>query len=757
MDHRRHAITLQHPDRYATGPCRGIDVAAVLTLGLCILVAAGTGCQPPPKSPAASAVRPTPLADPQQPRADAASPAGYIAAKPQAKASPSVPRPVPADCPPTAESTDAGHPPVKTESTAPVQVPLEQMMPEGKDEPKPAAEPQKHITPITEANMPLLKPGMADELVSVNFDNVDIRAVLKTVGEITGINFIPHESVTGTVTVMSPTPIRLGDIYSFLQSILDVHGYATIETPNAVKVVPKAEAAKNHLQVRIGADPAYIPMTDTVLTQIVPLKYADAAEVSQIIEPILSTGAQMTTYPRTNSLMITDTSANIHHIAEVIQQLDVEGSKEKVLLFPLTHASAQVMSEQVSRILDKSKGAAGPQPPRPNGAATTVGGNPRVLPDERTNSLIVIANEPDIATVTKLVGQLDVERPVGMNNVNVIYLKNADANEVARSLEKALLSMKLTSAAQTAPQVQVTPDASTNALVIVASPQDFEVISQITEKLDIVREQVLVEMLILEVTEESLQEIGVDWATLDEAVTDSVRGFGMTNLGPRVNFLSGTAEGLAVGAWQAGAEGVKIGAILQALAKQSGVNILSTPHILTSNHRKAKIIVGENRPFVMQSRITETTDPVTPTVIKSFEYKDVGITLEITPHISQGGLIRLEIKSEFTKLIEDITTTSLDTPTTAKRRAETVVTMGTGATVVIGGLIRDDKTKTVTKVPLVGDLPVIGALFRSQRDRTQKTNLLMFITPHVMSDQKDLEEMTRQKKEEMAPALEANR
>jgi general secretion pathway protein D len=344
-----------------------------------------------------------------------------------------------------------------------------------------------------------------------------------------------------------------------------------------------------------------------------------------------------------------------------------------------------------------------------------------------------------------------------MNNVHVVYLKNGDANDVARSLEKALVSMKLTGTTQTTTQIQVTADASTNALVVVASPQDFEVIAQITEKLDIVREQVLVEMLILEVSEESLREIGVDWATLDDAVANSVRGFGMTNLGPRLNFLSGTAEGLSVGAWQAGAEGLKIGAILQALEKQSGVNILSTPHILTSNHRKAKIIVGENRPFVVQSRITENTDPITPTVIKSFEYKDVGITLEITPHISQGGLIRLEINSEFTKLIEDVTTTSLETPTTAKRTAQTVVTMGSGATVVIGGLIRDDTIKTVKKVPLFGDLPVVGALFRSQRDRSQKTNLLLFITPHVMSDQDDLLEMTSKKKEEMDAAREASR
>jgi general secretion pathway protein D len=228
----------------------------------------------------------------------------------------------------------------------------------------------------------------------------------------------------------------------------------------------------------------------------------------------------------------------------------------------------------------------------------------------------------------------------------------------------------------------------------------------------------------------------------------------MTNLGPRVNFLSGTAEGLSVGAWRASGDGVQIGAIVQALQKQSGVNILSTPSIVTSNHRKATIIVGDNRPFVTESRITESTDPINPTVIKSFEYKDVGITLEVTPHVSQGGLIRLEIDSEFTKLIEDVTTLSLDTPATAKRTAETVVTMGSGATVVIGGLIRDDTTHAVKKIPLMGDLPLVGVLFRSERDRTQKTNLLLFITPHIMSSQDDLLKMTDKKREEMAPALE---
>ncbi|GAH58010.1 unnamed protein product, partial [marine sediment metagenome] len=264
---------------------------------------------------------------------------------------------------------------------------------------------------------------------------------------------------------------------------------------------------------------------------------------------------------------------------------------------------------------------------------------------------------------------------------------------------------------------------------------------------------VLVEMLIIEVSEDSLIEIGIDWATLDEAVEDSVRFFGATSFGPRVDFAAGNLEGLAVGAWRGSGSDIRIGSILHALEKVSGVNILSTPHITTSNHHKAKIIVGENIPYVIESRITEA-DPLTPTVIDTFEYKDVGISLEITPHISQGGLIRLEIDTEFTKLIEGVTGTSVNTPTTAKRQAQTIVSMNSGSTIVIGGLIRDDKTTIEKKIPFVGDLPLVGGLFRFQRDRLQKTNLLIFITPHVMGSQKDMEQITERKRKEMKPALE---
>ena len=596
----------------------------------------------------------------------------------------------------------------------------------------------------------LAKPAMADELVSVNFDQVDIRIMLKTIGDITGINFIVDDSVRGTVTVISPTKIPLGEIYKVLESILEVKGYAAVPAGNFVKIVPRTEAVKGNLQVRIGNNPSEIPENDSVVTQIIPLSFADAAEVSQIIKPLLTASSHLATYPTTNSILITDTSSNIHHVAKIIQKLDITGSKEQVSLIELKHASAEVLSEQIARIMEKTKAASlNPANTRSSPQLQT---NMKILPDVRTNSLIVVANAQDTVAIRELAQQLDVQRPRGTNNVHVVYLKNAPAKETAQSLTQALADLRIAGAIKPDRQVQVTADEGTNALIITASPQDFEVISEIIEKLDIVREQVLVEMLIVEVSEDSLQEIGIDWATLDQAVSGSVRFFGSTNFGPRVDFLAGDLEGLGVGAWKKNGTTTTIGPILHALEKISGVNILSTPHILTSNHNKARIIVGENRPFVTQSRITET-DPLTPTVIKTFEYKDVGITLEITPHISQGGLVRLEIDSEFTKLVETVTTLSEDTPTIAKRQAQTVVSMNSGSTVVIGGLIRDDKVTVEKKVPLVADIPIVGGLFRLKRDQLQKTNLLIFITPYVLGSQQDLEQITDKKRQEVDSEL----
>jgi len=595
-------------------------------------------------------------------------------------------------------------------------------------------------------HMPLLsEPGTADNLISLDFDQADIRIFIKTVGHLTGINFLIDDNVRGTVTLISPTKIRIGEVYRILESVLQIKGYAAVPAGQIVKIVPRAEATKSNLLIRVGNNPELIPVDDSLVTQIIPLRFAEATEISSVLSSLVSTGSQITTYPKTNTIILTDTSSNIHRIARIVQEFDIEGAQENIIVIRLKYGSARTISEQITQIMQRSRVI-----PRTRSARTVSPGTNdmlKILPDDRTNSLVIVANPNDIEMIRDLVTKLDVERPLEASNVHVLYLKHAEAKEVEKSLSAVLGKLSTGVTGKSLEPLQITADESTNSLIVVASPQDYTTIEDMIEKLDIVREQVLVEFQIIEASEDVLKKIGVDWATLDEAISDSVRGFGFTNLGPRIEAASGNLEGLGVGVFKKAGDETKIGAILNMLEKHSGINVLSTPHILTSNHQEATIIVADNVPYVKQSRVTET-DLLAPTAIRTFDFKDVGIELKVTPHVSQGGFVRLEIDASFTKLIEGATGLGSETPTTAQRKAQTVISIMSGTTVVIGGLMRDDKENVEKKIPLLGDIPLIGGLFKVNKDRIQKTNLLLFITPHVLADREDLIKITELKQQQ---------
>lgn len=598
----------------------------------------------------------------------------------------------------------------------------------------------------SELHMPfLLDPGTADKLVSIDFDQVDIRIVVKTISHLTGINFLLDDSARGTVTLISPTRIRVGEVYKVFESILQVKGYAAVPAGKIVKIVPRAEAAKSNMLIRVGNDPELIPIDDSLVTQIIPLRFADVTQITSLLSPLVSTGGHVVTYPQTNTIILTDTSSGVHRIAKILQELDIEGAKDNIEVIRLKYGSARTISDQITQIMQRSR--VSPSTRSVRTVSPKAGAMMKILADDRTNSLIVVAKPGDIETVRNLIAMLDVERPLEASNVHVIYLNHAEAKDIEKSLSAVLGKLATRITDKSREPLQITADESTNSLIVVASPQDYKIIENMIEKLDIVREQVLVEFQIIEASDDVLQEIGVDWATLDEAVADSVRGFAFTNLGTRIEAVSGNLEGLGVGVFKKVGDETEIGAILKVLEKHSGVNILSTPHILTSNHQEATIVVADNVPYVKQSRVTEF-DPATPTAIRTFDFKDVGIDLKVTPHVSQGGFVRLEIDASFTKLIEGATGLSSETPTTAQRKVTTVISIVSGTTVVIGGLIRDDKENVEKKIPLLGDIPLLGALFRVNRDRIQKTNLLLFITPHVLVDKEDLVEITRLKQQQ---------
>lgn len=592
----------------------------------------------------------------------------------------------------------------------------------------------------------LLEPGAANRLISLDFNQVDIRIFIKTIGQLTGINFLVDDKISGTVTLISPSKIRLGEVYSVFESVLQTKGFAAIPAGSLVKIMPRADGGRSNLPIRVGCDPAEIPVDDGSVTQIMPLKHADVAQVSTIVTALVSTGGQVTAFAETNTIIITDTSSAIHRAAKIVRELDVEGPQDNVEVVRLKYASAGKICEQVTQILQRGQAQSRlrrPATPAPQEASSPM----KILPDERTNSVIVVAGPSDADMARGIIARLDIERPLEAENVHVIYLEHAQAKEIEKAISAAVGKITVPAGPETTQPLQITSDESTNSLIVMCSPQDYRLIAEMVKKLDIVREQVLVEFQIIEASDNVLKQLGFDWATLDEAVADSVRGFGFTNLGPRVEAASGDLQGVGIGLWKDVDGTPQIAAILQALEKNSSVNILSTPHILTSNHQEATITVADNVPYVSQSRVTEF-DPATPTAIQTFDFKDVGIILKVRPHVSGTGLVRMEIEATFSKLIEGMTGLGAETPTTAKREAKTIISIMSGSTVVIGGLMRDDKEKVEKKVPLLGDLPLVGVLFKSTQSRLQKTNLLLFITPHVLADRDSLTEMTERKKRE---------
>ncbi|MFO8009158.1 MAG: type II secretion system secretin GspD [Candidatus Brocadiia bacterium] len=668
-----------------------------------------------------------------------------------------VPEPTAEDVPPEpaepAPSVPAGaedaEPPQTAPAPEPVRSPAEVLL-TAEETPQDESE---EAPPGTELHFPALEAaGTAEREVTLNFDQVDIKTVVKTVSQITGLNFLLDDAVRGQVTLISPTPVRAKEVYSVLESVLASKGYAAVPSGNMVKVLPLAEAVREPMLSGTGAEPADMPSGDTVMTQLIPLRYVRVEKIRDAVTQLASTGAKVITRPEANSLLVIGTAANIRHMASVIGKLDTPQARRQLAVYRLKHASARDLARQLERLLEAGLPQAeqgGGQPGRRGGAPA--GPTPRevkttILPDDRTNALIVMAAAPTIETVGKLVETLDVERARDSGNIRVVYLQHARAETLKASIEAAAAGLG-SEAGENAVQPRVTADVPTNSLIVTASPSDYSVIADIIEKLDIAQEQVLVEMCIAEASEDATRDLGIEWATVDPP-SDNMRGFGYTDFGLRLEDAAGTLEGLAVGAFKQGSEGdTKIAAIVKALERDSRVDILSKPLIVTSDNEDAEIFVGQDVPFVKQSRVTET-DPATPTAIRTFEFKDVGIRLIITPHVSTGGIVVLEIESQFTAIVEPVTGLGQETPTTAKREAKTVVSIMSGATVVIGGLMRDDQVKSTSKVPLLGDLPVIGALFRRTRRTTQKTNLLLFISPHVLTSTEELAAASERKSAE---------
>ncbi len=617
-----------------------------------------------------------------------------------------------------------------------------------------------------EAQIPK-KPLPEDALITMDFQDADLGVVIKFMGELTGKNFLVSDQVRGKVTVISPKKITVREAYKIFESVLEMNGYTAVMGDDAIKIIPSAAARQSGLEIREGKAAKDVAPEDRMISQVIPLEYASADEVRNLFASSISKEGMIISYKPTNHLIITDRASNIHRLLKIIEQIDVRVVEEKITVFSLEYASAKSLADKMNQLMagDQRQPAPG-RPPASVAAQRVV----KIIPEERTNSLIVLANEQDTQEVQKLITRLDTEAPKGKSQLHVRYLEHARAEELAKVLNSIVTGKAKTAAppgrppqAGAAPEeASITADKATNSLVITASPQEFKELDEVIAKLDMFRSQVLVEAMIAEVSMEKALQIGVDWRIMDQPVPDSVRGLGGSDFGlisgvqqgtlPSSTGDTGLLLGLAKGFITIGGVQVpNIGVLIRAFQKDTDANVLSTPHILTMDNEKAKIIVADNVPL-LKSDLTaplgvSTAAVSNVAVSRTFEYKDIGIQLEITPHISTGSMVRLEISTE----VSNILFSDPANPgfvTTRKRQATTTVAVDNGQIIVIGGLIRDESSDTTKKVPCVGNIPILGWMFKNFAGTNTKTNLLIFISPQIVRTAEDLEKATAKKKKE---------
>lgn len=600
------------------------------------------------------------------------------------------------------------------------------------------------VSVIIAALLALPSPGARAQIstVSMDFSGVELPVFIKFISELTGRNFVIDSNVRGKVTVLSPQKVSVEEAYRVFESVLQVYGFMAVPAGEVTKIVPAKEGPTTGLPAAWNSSWAG---NDTVLTQIIPLKYVQSEGVLPMLAPMVSKSGLITAYPPSDTLIVTDTRSNIDRILTIIRAIDVQESEADVVFLPLEYASASKTADQVTKIMTVGTPVDGKAP------AVKLG----IVPDERMNALIVYGEVHDVERVRRMVAELDKPTPKEKGNIRVHKLMHADAEELAAVLsglvgkapEQGESGTDTPAQAVISKGASIIPDTPTNSLVIISSPEDYDQLSAIIEELDVPRKQVLVEALIMEVSSDNSLQFGTQFnGGFSSSLGDEsglVGGFlNPSQLG--TSLFNPVAPGFGLGAAAVpvtinGLTFSNLDALITFGKSQSSFNIISTPQVMTLDNQEASIVVAENRPFQTSESIGKNADDLT---VQQFTYRDVGTTLRITPQINTGGIVKLQIYQEFSEIDSAATgSTGVLLPVTRKRTTETTVLVKEGQTVVLSGLIGKTSTDSISRVPGLSDIPLLGWLFKTKTKSERKTNLLIFISPHIVGEPKDAEDI----------------
>lgn len=593
----------------------------------------------------------------------------------------------------------------------------------------------------------------SQRFVSIDFNNVDISVFIKFISELTNKNFVIDQRVRGKVTIISPSKISVDEAYQVFESVLEVNGFATVETGKLIKIIPAPEARTKNIETRTQTKAD--TQTDQMVTQLIPLRYADPEEVKRLFTPMVSKNSVILSYGPTNTLMITDNYSNIARLMKILQTIDIPGVGREITVFAIQNADAGKMVQLLETVFKTT------QAPGPQGAPVPADRGAAFVADERTNSIIVVASEDNTNRIRAMIQTLDQETPKGKDKIHVYYLEYAVAEEVVavlRDLSSAggLAAPGTKEAPVVSEAVNITADKATNSLIITADREDYATLVDIIRQIDIPRAMVYIEALIMEVNAEKSFELGTEWQVGDTVSLnrdrEGVAGAGFRGeeppfqfgLGPGGTPIPQLPAGFSLGVFGeavniAGISFPSIAAIVTAYSKDRDVNILSTPQLLTTDNQEASITVGKSIPF---QTATSTTNNET---FNSFEYRDVGKTLRITPQINKDRMVRLNLSLE----VSALESTTDFRPTTLKRTVDTTVMVKDSSTVVIGGLIDDNFAQTEYKVPCLGDVPGLGWLFKTRARGNEKSNLFVFITPKVIQNPNEASTVSQIKRQQI--------
>ena len=621
----------------------------------------------------------------------------------------------------------------------------------------------------------------SNELTTLNFANAEIESVARTLATISGHNVVVDPRVKGTMNLISTVPVAPAQALRLFASQLRTQGFALVESSGLYTVVPEAEAKMQSGAVNAGNAPLG---GGQIVTQIFKLNHESANNLVAVLRPLISPNNTINVNPGTNALVITDYADNLQRLGRIVAALDVSNATG-VEVIRLQHALANDLAPLVQKLIDSgaanTPGAAATPGQSDNGYKTTL------VAESRTNALIVrAANPARLSLVRALVEQLDQPSANSSNgaagNIYVVYLKNADATKLAGTLRAAISADGRNtttgmSSVPTAPPIstpgsstaisqpstggQIQADPATNSLIITAPEPQYRQLRAVIDKLDQRRAQVYVESLIAEVSADKAAEFGVQWMSGTGTGGNSVGVLGTNFTVGGTNLLSlaagaknGTFTGasspatglnIALGERRNGA--LVLGALARFIQSNGNGNVLSTPNLLTLDNEEAKIVIGQNVPFVTGQYTNNNTNGSTVNPFQTIERKDVGLTLKVKPQISENGTVKMQIFQEVSSI--DTKSSSTSGLITNKRSIESSVLVEDGSIVVLGGLLQDDYTNSQEKVPGLGDIPLFGNLFRSETRSRKKTNLMVFLRPVVMRDAAATDKLSMDRYEQM--------